>query len=89
MSKSSKTKRSLERRKKKRDAKIAEQARYDSYRDIGQNTKSKRYSMRTVGRRGVRPVRHRLGPCGNVGCQRCNPKPAALRYNGSTVLPGD
>lgn len=64
-----------ERRKKKRDRKAANVALWESRMRSGTNTRSTTYKR-------VRPHRsrhdHAQGPCGNVGCPRCNPIAANL-----------
>lgn len=64
------------RRSKKRARKEQNAARYAAWREAGTNgKKSKRIVRKHKCRwqRPVRTVRHRLGPCGNVGCDKCNP----------------
>ena len=72
----------LSRRKKrrlsqKRARKAAERAKYDAWKSLGQNTKSKRVKLRAKARRKatLRKASHSSGPCGNVGCKLCNPAP--------------
>jgi hypothetical protein len=75
MSKKAKSEAKRRRRAKKRARKAAERAKYEAWRAAGQNTKSKRVNLRSMRERTVRNERHRLGPCGNIGCKRCNPIP--------------
>lgn len=66
-------KRSKEQRAaKKRAMKEANRAKYQAWRDAGQNGKRAKVARRKK-RRGIRIVSHRLGPCGNAGCMRCHP----------------
>jgi hypothetical protein len=74
MSQKAKTKAALKRRKEKSSRKESQRARYAAYRDAGQNGKRQKI-VRRKKRRGIRIVRHWLGPCGNAGCQRCHPSP--------------
>ena len=77
MSKKSKAKSKEKRISEKRKRKAAQAALYASYRDAGQNTKSFRARKAAKASRGPR-VRHASGPCRNVGCDRCFPKPIRL-----------
>lgn len=71
MSKTTKTRQALKRKKERAAKKEAQRARYEQYRDQGINSKSKRAKAKEVGRKEVRVVRHSKGPCGNVGCKQC------------------
>lgn len=73
MSKKSKSEAKKRRRSKKRAMKAAQKALYESRKREGINTKSKRVRLRAKRTRRLRLVKHRLGPCGNVGCMKCNP----------------
>jgi hypothetical protein len=73
MSKRAKSDAKKRRRAKKRARKAAQRAQYEAWKQAGQNAKSKRVKLRARRERSVRNVRHRLGPCGNIGCKRCNP----------------
>jgi hypothetical protein len=73
MSKKAKSEAKKRRRAKKRAYKAAQRARYEAWKLAGQNAKSKRANLRKRRDKGVRSVRHPLGPCGNVGCATCNP----------------
>lgn len=75
MSKATKSKSALRRRTMKKNRKLAQKARFESYRDSGDNSKRRRVQKRRR-RRGIRMTKHRLGRCGNTGCQRCNPRKA-------------
>lgn len=70
--KAKRTEAKARRRAKKRARKAAEKAKYEAWKLAGQNTKSRRAQKQSK-RTTVRDVRHRLGPCGNIGCRRCNP----------------
>ncbi len=80
MSKKKKTEAKWRRRAEKRARKAAAQAKYAAWKAAGQNTKSKRASLRVkqLRKKTVRSGRHPTGPCGNVGCKLCNPIPANL-----------
>ncbi len=78
MSKRTKSENKVRRRAKKRARKAANQAKYDAWKANGNNTKSKRVALRSERSRTARNVKHRLGPCGNIGCKTCNPIPVNL-----------
>ena len=62
------------RRKDKAKRKAAQKARYISYKESGQNSKSKRNRQKAKKEvRSVARVKHPISPCGNLGCLRCNP----------------
>lgn len=69
----------LDARKKRRGKKIArkaaQRALYALWMREGRNTKSKRVKLRAkrLRKKTIRLSRHREGPCGNIGCKRCNP----------------
>jgi hypothetical protein len=67
------------RRSEKRARKAAQKAKYELWKSLGQNTKSKRVKLRikALRRRKLRTLRHADGPCGNIGCGKCNPLPQA------------
>lgn len=65
------------RQAKKRGRKAAEKAKYEAWKLAGQNTKSRR-AKKQAKRKTVRNARHLQGPCGNIGCKRCNPIPENL-----------
>ena len=73
MSKKAKSEAKKRRRSKKAAMKSAQRALYETRKREGQNTKSKRVKLRAKRKKRVRLVSHRLGPCGNVGCKKCNP----------------
>ena len=73
MSKKAKSEAKKRRRSKKRAMKAAQKALYESRKREGINTKSKRVRIRAKRTRRLRLVKHRAGPCGNVGCMKCNP----------------
>ena len=75
MSKKAKSEAKKRRRAKKRAVKAAQKALYESRKREGINTKSRRVRLRAkrTKRLKLRVVKHRLGPCGNVGCTKCNP----------------
>ncbi len=54
---------------KKRAIKMANRAKYESWRDAGENSKTKRHRK---GRRLANTVSHPEGPCGNIGCKKCD-----------------
>ena len=78
MSKKAKSEAKKRRRAKKRAQKAAQKALYESRKREGQNTKSKRVRLKAKRTRSVKLQRHRSGPCGNVGCRKCNPEVANL-----------
>ncbi len=63
------------RRAKKITRKAAQKLLYAQWMREGRNTKSKRVKLRAkrLRKKTVRLIRHREGPCGNIGCKRCNP----------------
>jgi hypothetical protein len=73
MSKKSKSEAKKRRRAAKSGRKAAQRALYESRMRAGQNSKSKRTKLRQQRERKARNVRHRLGPCNNIGCPTCNP----------------
>ncbi|MBL9027456.1 MAG: hypothetical protein JNL21_35015 [Myxococcales bacterium] len=73
MSRWAKSEAKKRRRAKKRARKAAQRAQYEAWRLAGQNTKSKRVKLRAKRARAIRNQRHGAGPCGNIGCKRCNP----------------
>lgn len=72
----------LEARKRRRSKKIArkaaQRAKYELWKSLGQNEKSKRVKLRSQRKLKVRGSSHSTGPCGNVGCKLCNPEPYNL-----------
>lgn len=74
MSKKSKAKSQLRRKKEKAARKAAQQAKYEGFKKAGINTKSKRNKLSSKReQRLVRSVRHANGRCYNVGCSTCQP----------------
>ena len=72
MSKGAKSRSKERRRREKAARKAAMKARYESYRDKGINTKSKRY-RNNLKDRTVSGFDHPEGHCGNIGCKKCFP----------------
>ncbi len=70
MGKAAKSKRSNDRKKKLRAAKERRKAAYAGYANAGDN--SKRARIKAKKGHTIRSVRHKGGPCANVGCSRCN-----------------
>lgn len=82
--------RSKAKRKREKDArKAAKKALYESYKNAGRNSKSKRYRQNVKMHAGPKPRNHSEGPCGNHACQECFPSsfPQYRRKDGS-VMPG-
>lgn len=77
MSKKCKAEAKKRRLSKKRARKAAQKALYEARMRAGQNSKSKRVRLRAKRTRKMqgRSGNHSLGPCGNIGCRRCNPAP--------------
>jgi len=77
MSKAKKLQARDRRRKEKANAKATQQAKYAAWAAEGKNSKSARSKARAQdSKRTPRMGRHRNGPCGNVGCAKCNPSNA-------------
>ncbi|MBS2019037.1 MAG: hypothetical protein JST00_39585 [Deltaproteobacteria bacterium] len=74
MSKKAKSEAKKRRRQQKQARKSAQRALYAARMREGLNTKSKRVRLRAKRKKQVRLVKHRLGPCGNVGCETCHPR---------------
>jgi len=74
MSKKSKKAASEMKRRKKASEKSAQRAKYESYRDSGKNSKSKRFLSKVKDYSKMRAHTHPHGHCGNIGCKKCNPK---------------
>lgn len=53
--------------------KAAQNLQYAAWKQSGQNTKSRRAKLRKRRSNPVRSKDHSQGPCGNIGCKRCNP----------------
>ena len=73
MSKTSKANARALRRARKVARKEAQRRQYLAWKLSGQNSKSKRAKLRTQRTTQIRLTDHPTGPCGNVGCGRCNP----------------
>ena len=72
MSKTAKKNQKQKRLFKKRAIKAANKARYEAMKLAGQNSKSKRAVKQS--RKGFKiKVSHPNGPCGNIGCKKCDP----------------
>ena len=71
MGKKARTKRSDERKKRKRFAKDQQKAKYEGFKNAGTNRKSKRNVLNTRRRTTVRTKKHADGRCYNHGCSRC------------------
>jgi hypothetical protein len=72
MGKKARAKSKERRLKEKRARKAANRARYEKWRDMGQNSKSKRARAGSKKRQLANVVSHPNGACGNVGCMRCS-----------------
>jgi hypothetical protein len=72
MSKKSKARAKDQRLKEKRGRKAAMAAQYEAWSREGKNKKSKRNRLVAGRVRLVRDVDHPDGPCGNIGCLKCN-----------------
>ncbi|MCA9694538.1 MAG: hypothetical protein R3A51_17615 [Nannocystaceae bacterium] len=53
--------------------KEAQRRQYEAWKQSGQNSKSKRVQLRKQRSNLLRSFSHPTGPCGNIGCKRCNP----------------
>ena len=71
MSKKSKAASKKKRQAAKRARKSARQALYESYRDRGINSKSRRSRLNAKARNKMRSRTHPHGHCGNPGCIKC------------------
>jgi len=82
----------LDQRKRRRAKKIArktaQRALYAQWMREGRNTKSKRVKLRAkrLRKKTIRLVKHLEGPCGNIGCKRCNPMPQNLQTPAQRAL---
>lgn len=70
MGKSSRAGKKAHRKAEKAKRKAANRAKYEAYRDSGNNSKKK--SNRRAGAQVVRSRTHPVD-CGNVGCKKCHP----------------
>lgn len=73
MSKSSKNRKSLLRKKEKSARKEANRAKYAAWREAGTNSKRGKIKAKKSKKQTIRFKRHALGPCGNAGCSKCHP----------------
>ena len=73
MSKKSKAASKQKNLDKKRAIKSARRAQYQAWAEAGQNSKSKRAVKASKRRKKVHPISHPYGPCGNIGCKKCDP----------------
>lgn len=60
----------------KRARKVANQEKYAALARAGQNKKSKRASKQGQKKKTVSAKGHSDANCGNIGCKKCNPRPA-------------
>lgn len=75
------------RRADKRKRKAAMRTLYESWRDAGQNGKSKRALRNARAAKRSRKHEHIVANCGNIGCKRCNPRePIAINTERMTLL---
>lgn len=77
MSKSSRKRRTEEKKKLKRAAKSARKAFYASLAGTGKRKKKQNQSKGQTAQRG----NHAMLNCGNVGCEKCFPQRRLLRAN--------
>lgn len=54
--------------------KRANRAKYDAWRDSGNNSKSFRAKKRSNKKGSSEKGKHLVSNCGNQGCQKCNPR---------------
>ena len=66
------------RRARKAARKSAQNLQYAAWKLAGKNTKSRRARLRKQRSSPVPSKDHSHGPCGNIGCKRCNPERANL-----------
>jgi len=74
MSKKAKKANSDKRKMAKQAKKRANRALYDSRRDAGTNSKSFRARKKAKGGKSQGKGKHLVPNCGNLGCQKCNPR---------------
>jgi len=74
MSKKAKASARALRRARKVARKAAQNLQYAAWKLAGKNTKSRRAKLRKQRSNPVRSKEHAQGPCGNIGCKRCNPE---------------
>jgi len=58
---------------KKKARKLAQQRQYEEWARLGINTKSKRAKLNAKRGKKKSSIDHPDGPCGNIGCRKCNP----------------
>lgn len=81
MSKKSKARASLERKKEKARRKESQRLKYQSMRDQGINSKSKRFLLRSKrGRKSLSKHMHLVANCGNPGCKNCFPRENVMHF---------
>jgi len=71
VSNAAKTKHKEKRKKEKQSKKLAKKALYESYKNQGANTKSKRFQKTQKGKSLTTFIKHPFRPCGNFGCIMC------------------
>lgn len=74
MSKNTKATARQKRLNKKRALKIANKAKYESWRNSGINNKSSRSRRSTSKNKLAKSIDHSMGHCGNLACKRCYPE---------------
>lgn len=73
MSKKSRARAKDKRQAMKRARKAAQKAQYEAWAREGKNKKSKRTRLKAGRAIASRSHSHPDGPCGNIGCGKCNP----------------
>jgi len=71
VSKKSKTENKRKRLQAKRARRASNKAKYDAWRDAGENSKSKRFIKKSKGSK-IKLHNHPQIPCGNPACKRCH-----------------
>jgi hypothetical protein len=74
MSKKAKATARALRRARKAARKAAQNLQYAAWKLAGKNTKSRRAKLQKQRANQPRSKDHAQGPCGNIGCKRCNPE---------------
>lgn len=72
MSKKSKAASREKNLQKKRAQRAANRAHFQELARLGQNTKSVRFRRKSSRKKKANTVSHPFGPCGNIGCRKCN-----------------
>jgi hypothetical protein len=72
MGQKGKSKRKELKKQKKRAVKAANKAKYAAMKQSGENSKSKRFTLRAKRTLKAKPFDHPQGPCGNIGCKKCD-----------------